>query len=49
MDLTVENGVTKAIRVDMGEPILTAAEVPSVSQTDSPSMKRSRWRIKHTA
>ena len=32
MDLTVENGVTKAIRVDMGEPILTAAEVPVVSK-----------------
>ena len=27
-----ENGVTKAIRVDMGEPILTAAEVPVVSK-----------------
>lgn len=32
MDLTVENGITKAIRVDMGEPILTAAEVPVVSK-----------------
>jgi len=34
MDLTVENGITKAIRVDMGEPILTAAEVPVVSKNE---------------
>ena len=32
--VTVENGVTKAIRVDMGEPILTAAEVPVVSKNE---------------
>ena len=34
MDLTVENGITKAIRVNMGEPILTAAEVPVVSKNE---------------
>ena len=31
MELTVENGVTKAIRVDMGEPVLAAAQIPVVS------------------
>lgn len=34
MDLTVENGETKAVRVDMGEPELTADRIPVVSDAE---------------
>ena len=31
-DLTVEEGVTKAVRVDMGEPVLVPAQVPVIAE-----------------
>lgn len=34
MDLTVQNGETKAVRVDMGEPELVAANVPVIADTE---------------
>ena len=34
LDLTVEDGKVVLVRVDMGEPILTAAEVPVVSKNE---------------
>lgn len=32
MHLTVEEGVTKAVRVDMGEPVLVPAQVPVIAE-----------------
>ena len=34
MDLTVEEGVTKAVRVDMGEPELSAKNIPVIAQSE---------------
>ena len=34
MDLTVENGITKAIRVDMGEPELIAEKIPVIADSE---------------
>ena len=34
LDLTVESGKVKTVRVDMGEPILQAAQIPVISERE---------------
>ncbi|MFR4350637.1 MAG: diaminopimelate epimerase [Roseburia sp.] len=50
LDLTVESGKVKTVRVDMGEPILQAAQIPVISERerviDEPVMVGGReWRM----
>lgn len=33
LNMTVENGIVKKVRVDMGEPVILAADIPVISET----------------